>query len=412
MTAMTTSSTIMVSTTLSTMADEVVNSTVSKPVMDPDMQFNEGHVLSIVGYSILMVFSAIGNISVLTLLLRRRGNIVRTRINIMLIHLAIADLLVTFLIMPVEIAWAATVSWKFGDSMCRVTAFFRMFGLYLSSFILICISLDRYHAILRPLHMVDIDRRGRVMITCAWIGATIFALPQAVIFHEEKHPDFPWYKQCITYNTFDNRAHEVIYSVFGMVTMYLIPLIVIVFSYTSILAEIIKRSKENNSSDGDGIRRSSLGFLGRAKIRTLKMTVIIVVVFFVCWAPYYFMSIWYWIDRDSAKQVDQKIQKGLFLFACTNSCANPIVYGLFNIRKSKIKDPSRIGQASSSANTQNSQQTNVMANNGDKRDGPPGDKVDTGGTHRGRPNFYVTWNRHRSGRTSQVTLLPDCHFDL
>ena len=41
----------------------------------------------------------------------------------------------------------------------------------------------------------------------------------------------------------------------------------------------------------------------------------------------------YWIDRDSAKQVDQRIQKALFLFACTNSSINPIVYGVFNIRK-------------------------------------------------------------------------------
>lgn len=25
------------------------------------------------------------------------------------------------------------------------------------------------------------------------------------------------------------------------------------------------------------------------------------------------------------------VQKGLFMFACTNSCMNPVVYGLFNI---------------------------------------------------------------------------------
>lgn len=42
----------------------------------------------------------------------------------------------------------------------------------------------------------------------------------------------------------------------------------------------------------DKLRRSSLGFLGRAKIRTLKMTVIIVLVFFVCWTPYYVMMVW------------------------------------------------------------------------------------------------------------------------
>jgi len=40
----------------------------------------------------------------------------------------------------------------------------------------------------------------------------------------------------------------------------------------------------------DNVRR--LGFLGRAKSRTLKMTIIIVIVFVVCWTPYYIMAIW------------------------------------------------------------------------------------------------------------------------
>lgn len=40
----------------------------------------------------------------------------------------------------------------------------------------------------------------------------------------------------------------------------------------------------------------------------------------------------YWIDKKSAEQVDERIQKCLFLFACTNSCMNPLVYGAFNIR--------------------------------------------------------------------------------
>ncbi|XP_014205230.1 gonadotropin-releasing hormone II receptor isoform X2 [Copidosoma floridanum] len=296
-----------------------------------DMRFNEGHVVSIVFYSILMVISAIGNTTVLTLLLRRNNNRPRTRINKMLIHLAIADLLVTFLMMPLDIFWAFTVQWKAGDTMCRLMAFFRMFGLYLSSFILVCISVDRYHAVLRPLQMIDIDQtRGRYMISGAWVLSTLCSAPQALIFHVENHPKYTWYTQCITFNSFPSFTHELTYSLFGMVMMYWVPLIVIIYTYTSILAEMYRRAQDSNS---DRIRRSSLGFLGRARARTLKMTVIIVVVFLICWTPYYVMSMWYWIDQDSAKKVDIRIQKGLFLFACTNSCANPVVYGAFNIRK-------------------------------------------------------------------------------
>ncbi len=35
--------------------------------------------------------------------------------------------------------------------------------------------------------------------------------------------------------------------------------------------------------------------------------------------------------RESAKQVDPKVERGLFLFAVSNSCVNPIVYGKPNI---------------------------------------------------------------------------------
>lgn len=58
-----------------------------------DMKFNEGHVVAIITYSILMVVSAIGNITVLTIILKRRRK-AGTRIHAMLMHLAIADLLV------------------------------------------------------------------------------------------------------------------------------------------------------------------------------------------------------------------------------------------------------------------------------------------------------------------------------
>ena len=63
---------------------------------------------------------------------------------------------------PLEIAWAATVSWWAGDYMCRLMVFLRypvsslshivimiilifarIFGFYASGFILIVISLDR-----------------------------------------------------------------------------------------------------------------------------------------------------------------------------------------------------------------------------------------------------------------------------
>ncbi len=41
----------------------------------------------------------------------------------------------------------------------------------------------------------------------------------------------------------------------------------------------------------------------------------------------------FWADPASYDQVDFRIRKILFLFACTNSCANPLIYGVFSARQ-------------------------------------------------------------------------------
>lgn len=73
----------------------VPDDTYNNTMLPIDMRFNDGHVVSIIAYSILMIISAIGNITVLVLILRRRRQ-TKSRINLMLMHLAIADLLVSF----------------------------------------------------------------------------------------------------------------------------------------------------------------------------------------------------------------------------------------------------------------------------------------------------------------------------
>ncbi|ODM93483.1 Gonadotropin-releasing hormone II receptor [Orchesella cincta] len=294
-----------------------------------DMQFNDGHQLAIILYSLLMILSAAGNITVFSVIVRLSLKGRLSRINLFLLHLTVADLLVTFLIMPLEIGWNSTVSWKAGDEMCRIMSFFRIFGLYLSGFVLMCISLDRYFAIVTPFGTSDANRRAKIMLVFAWFASAVFSVPQVFIFHVETHPEFPWFEQCVTFNFFPGPGVELAYNFFGFFFLYVLPLIVIIFCYFRILYEIHEANKGKRNED-ENHTRSNRGTLGRAKIRTLKMTLIMVATFCLCWTPYNVMSLWYWFDKESARAVDQKIQKGLFLFACTNSCFNPVIYGFYH----------------------------------------------------------------------------------
>ncbi len=84
--------------------------------------------------------------------------------------------------------------------------FIRGFAFYLSSMTLVCLSLDRFLAISRPLASLqksgDLTRkRGRIMIVSAWLVSAVFALPQTLVFRVLKHPKIEFF-QCTSMNFF------------------------------------------------------------------------------------------------------------------------------------------------------------------------------------------------------------------
>ena len=68
----------------------------------------------------------------------------RQSLNSYMIHLNIANLIITFITIPLEIGWKSTVYWRVGKFGCKFFQFLRPIGIYLSSFILIGLCIDRY----------------------------------------------------------------------------------------------------------------------------------------------------------------------------------------------------------------------------------------------------------------------------
>ncbi|GFO14810.1 gonadotropin-releasing hormone receptor [Plakobranchus ocellatus] len=162
---------------------------------------------------------------------------------------------------------------------------------------------------------------------------------ESVIFHVERHPQFPWFQQCVTFNFFPTPDHELAYNLFSIIALYGLPLFIITSAYCVILCRISKKSRQSKGEvsarmyDDGGceharLRRSGIGNIERAKLRTLRMTCVIVGAYVLCWTPYFVITSWYSFDRESALKVDSRVQRGLFIFAVSNSCINPIVYGI------------------------------------------------------------------------------------
>ncbi|KAK8768367.1 hypothetical protein V5799_019368, partial [Amblyomma americanum] len=146
------------------------------PRVMEELTFNTLSLVQVVVYCILFIVAAGGNVPVFVTLLRNRHR--KSRIKLMIMHLAIADLIVTFVMIPVEVVWRITGQWVAGDFMCKLMQMLRAFGPYLSSAVLVCISVDRYFAVLHPLKVHDAHRRGKIMLAVAWYASLICSVPQ------------------------------------------------------------------------------------------------------------------------------------------------------------------------------------------------------------------------------------------
>ncbi|GBP87373.1 Gonadotropin-releasing hormone receptor [Eumeta japonica] len=133
--------------------------------------------------SVLAVLSFFGNIATMISIKRskrgrRRARHSWTAVYSLIFQLSIADLLVTIFCIAGEAAWSFTVQWYAGNFGCKIFKFMQMFALYLSTFILVLIGVDRWLAVRYPMKsMATATRSGRLVIV-AWILSFLLSIPQ------------------------------------------------------------------------------------------------------------------------------------------------------------------------------------------------------------------------------------------
>uniref|UniRef100_A0A673B3Z9 Type II GnRH receptor n=1 Tax=Sphaeramia orbicularis TaxID=375764 RepID=A0A673B3Z9_9TELE len=256
----------------------------------------------------------------------------KSHVRVLIINLTVADLLVTFIVMPVDAVWNITVQWLAGDFACRLLMFLKLQAMYSCAFVTVVISLDRQSAILNPLAISEARKRNRVMLAVAWSMSVMLSVPQAFLFHNVTINDPEDFTQCSTHGSFLTHWHETAYNMFTFSCLFLLPLVIMITCYTRIFCEISMRLKKDNLQSNEIHLRCSKNNIPRARMRTLKMSIVIVVSFIVCWTPYYLLGLWYWFFPDDLEgKVSHSLTHILFIFGLVNACLDPVIYGLFTI---------------------------------------------------------------------------------
>ncbi|KAL5288617.1 hypothetical protein ACFFRR_009073 [Megaselia abdita] len=302
------------------------NDTVNKTDDDyiPYGQRPETYIVPVV-FLIIFVVGVIGNGTLVIIFFRHRS--MRNIPNTYILSLAMADLLVIIVCVPLASILYTVEAWPWGSTMCRVTEFAKDISIGVSVFTLTALSGERYCAIVNPLRKIQTKPLTVFTASMIWLLALLFALPAAIIsdtdtevLSNNKEIAF-----CTPFGK--NRTSRTMYTKYTVVgkalIYYIIPLVVIGALYLLMAHRLRKSAREITSEIAGPQSRNQ----ARARRYVARMVVVFVVVFFACFFPYHVFQLWFHLHPKAMDDFDQFWNILRIVGFCTsffNSCVNPV----------------------------------------------------------------------------------------
>jgi gonadotropin-releasing hormone receptor len=133
--------------------------------------------------SAMAIVSLLGNIATMLNIHRNRSNRRAIRHNCsaiysLIFHLSISDVLVTGFCIIGEAVWSYTVAWLAGNIFCKVFKVLQMFSLYLSTYVLVLVGIDRWVAVKYPMKSLNTAKRCNRFLMVSYALSFLFSLPQ------------------------------------------------------------------------------------------------------------------------------------------------------------------------------------------------------------------------------------------
>ncbi|ESO83690.1 hypothetical protein LOTGIDRAFT_73938, partial [Lottia gigantea] len=258
--------------------------------------------------SIICILSFFGNISLWIVIIKTKD--LHKESNYLTLCLSFADILVS-MGMPITCLTIVYGEWIFDDVICQVLGFVNMVTFIGSVTSLGVISMNRYIKICKPYKysVVYTKRNIFLMIAGVWILSSALATP----------PLFGWGVYAYLPNQsfcFCDWATSVSYTFFMVGTCFGGPCTVMTVCYVLILRKLRASS------------RKSVQF--RAKeIRITALFLIVIFAFVISWFPFciaMFMSVF------CKEYLSRHFDMFTLLLGYANSCYNPFIYGVLNLR--------------------------------------------------------------------------------
>ncbi|AWP20505.1 putative G-protein coupled receptor 132 [Scophthalmus maximus] len=285
--------------------------------------YDAGRLPLVLLYSGVLVVGLPSNLLTLGLTWQQlsRGSV----LGIYLWSLSLCDL--TYLLtLPL---WASYVSrghvWPWSSAACKVTGYIFFNNMYVSIFLLCCVSCDRYVAVVYSLESRGL-RRQRLAVLIALAIVLLVAVGHLPVFTMSEGDAAERDRRC--FEPSQSSSKVAAFNCARFMVGFLIPLLLLVVTNRGILANV----------------QRSTGLQREQKERVRWLAVAVVVLFLVCFAPYHLIllvrAVMFHLTGPNAASclleetmyTPYTVSLGL---STLNSAVNPILYVLSsdNIRK-------------------------------------------------------------------------------
>lgn len=203
--------------------------------------------------------------------------------------------------------------WMFGNTACKVVMVLDGINQFTSVFCLTVMSVDRYMALANPLRFARwrTPRCAKVVSSLLWLFSLLTILPMALHFSADQGVCVPdvvsnaWWLGILSYT---------------FVMGFALPFTVMTAFYVALLLTLRFQRLRALTTNRNG---------HRLERQVTKMVVAVVVVFGVCWLPFYTFNFWS-LYQNGLFLTFTRAFEFVVLLSYSWSCANPILYACFS----------------------------------------------------------------------------------
>ncbi|CEF71417.1 Prolactin-releasing peptide receptor [Strongyloides ratti] len=189
-------------------------------------------------YMVIFTLGIIGNVSIIYVTVRHK--VLQSVQNMFILNLAASDIIVCLLSLPITPVTNVFKNWYFGEVLCRLIALIQGVSIYICTFSLGAIAVDRYILVVKP-HSKALSRKGALVVTgILWTLSLIFNIPYVLFMYIQSYEGV-----CGVFCTekWPNPESRRAYTLMVMVAQFVFPFSVMAFCYATIFSKLKSRAK-------------------------------------------------------------------------------------------------------------------------------------------------------------------------